>query len=198
MFKLVLKPVVSSPHIGDFLVLLLLFSVGISNKATMHQCILFISCVKCVLTAQNVFLNFDMFSDFTVDMVCCLFYRCIPCWCGLPDIIQAMCLISWIALDPQWVLNMQTQNRAYLLSLSPLQKRKEFWSVLAGTPQLTLPLPATKQCMCFCSWNLHIYIIVINNPMLQSNSNFPGLYLALMECQFSTFGFISLFLVKDY
>lgn len=30
---------------------------------------------KCVLTAQNVFLNFDMFSDFTFDMVCCLFYR---------------------------------------------------------------------------------------------------------------------------
>ena len=48
--------VVTSPHIGDFLVLLLLFfSVGISNKAAMHQCILFISWV-------NVFWQHTMFS----------------------------------------------------------------------------------------------------------------------------------------
>ena len=135
--------------------LLLLFSVGISNKATMHQCILFISCVN-VLTAQNVFLNFDMFSDFTVDMVCYLFYRD----AFLADVVCLIQSRQCASGNVPYIMNCfgpsmsaKYANIEWSLPAQPISfaERKEFRSVLAGTPQLTLPLPATKQFMCFCS-----------------------------------------------
>ena len=164
----------------------------------MHQCILFISWV-------NVFWQHTMFSW---TLICSM---TLPLTWFAAYFTEMHSLLMWFAWynpgNVPYIMNCfgpsmsaKYANIEWSLPAQPISfaERKEFWSVLAGTPQLTLPLPATKQFMCFCSWNLYIYIIVINNPMLQSNSNFPGLYLALMECQFSTFGFISLFLVKDY